>query len=286
MRIGTQSVAWLVLSCACASAAPASKGEREPDAETRALVAAQAGQARRIEELEARIALLEADARHVREVSNAAPPRSGETIRIAPPTAASESPAAPALTEIVSRSEPEPRGDTRRIPSYRLYGQKTNSAREPLAAVPEVSETLPVAPLPEQRAKRLPLTAAAHEGTDPTADYRAALRMLHDRHFDEASSAFGAFLADNPAHPLASNAIYWRGEARYAKRDYAEALADFESLLERFPNGEKAPDALLKVALCFRKLGAEDKAQLYFRRLRTTYPNSQAASIASREGST
>jgi tol-pal system protein YbgF len=285
MRIGTQSVAWLALACACASAAPAHKGEAEPDAETRALVAAQAGQARRIEELEARIALLEADARHVREVATPAPQRSGETIRIAPPSAASEAPTAPALTEIISRSEPEPAGESRHIPSYRLYGQKTNSNREPLAAVPEVSETLPIAPLPEQRAKHLPPTAA-HEASDPTADYRAALRMLHDRHFDEAASAFATFLADNPTHPLASNAIYWRGEARYAKRDYAGALADFESLLEHFPNGEKAPDALLKVALCFRNLGAEDKAQVYFRRLRTTYPNSQAASIASREGST
>jgi tol-pal system protein YbgF len=282
MRIGTQSVAWLALSCACASAAPSPKGELQPSAETRALLERQAEQARRITELEARIALLEGDARHVREVT-ATPLRSGETIRIAPPAAASEPQAAPALTEIANTAEPSSTAHS--IPSYRLYGQKPSSSREPLAAVPEVTETLPVAPLPEQRTKHVPPTAA-RETADPTVEYRAALRLLHDRHFDEAVNVLSAFLAENPTHTLASSARYWLGEARYAKRDYAQALAEFESLLERFPNSDKAPDALLKVAMCFRHLGAEDKAQTYFRRLRATYPNSQAASIASREGST
>jgi tol-pal system protein YbgF len=283
MRIGTQSVAWLALSCACAGAAPSAKGEQQPSADVHALLERQAEQVRRINELEARIALLEGEARHVRETTAATPLRSGETIRIAPPPAASEPQAAPALTEIANSVEAP--SAARGIPSYRLYGQKPSSSREPLAALPEVTETLPVAPLPELRAKRLP-PAAAHESADPTVDYRAALRLLHDRHFDEAVSVLTTFLAENPAHALASSARYWLGEARYAKRDYVQALAEFEALLERFPDSDKAPDALLKVAMCFRHLGAEDKAQTYFRRLRATYPNSQAASIASREGST
>jgi tol-pal system protein YbgF len=163
-----------------------------------------------------------------------------------------------------------------------------------LPGVPVVSETLPVAPLPEQRAGSQLRSAAV--AVAPAADsgggeaeltrYRTGLRLLRERHFAEAAAAFGAFLEAHPSHELAASALYWRGEANYARRDYVAARAEFEALLTRFPRADKAADALLKLALCFRQLGAEDKAKDALRRLRADYPNSQAASTAAREGST
>jgi tol-pal system protein YbgF len=240
----------------------------------------QQDQARRIVELEARIALLEADARGTRDTVSAQQ-RPSETIRIG-------SVRAPVDATNVATVEPEPEQLTattqnnRRLPSLRLHGRTESKslAREPLPDVPVVNETLPVVPLPEQRAKE------EVARVDPVADYREALRALRERHFDAALTGFAAFLSANPGHALVPNALYWRGEARYAKREYEPALSEFEALLKRFPDNDKAPDALLKVALCHRHLGAEDKAQAAFRRLRATYPNSQAATVATREGST
>ncbi|HEY2734696.1 MAG TPA: tol-pal system protein YbgF [Polyangiales bacterium] len=282
MRIRTQSAVWL-LSCACASSAPVREPDKTPALETRELVERQAEQARHIAELEARIALLESDARQAREGANASS-HATDTVRIGPSSEAVQPEVTPALTAIAS-AEPEP-SKNHRIPSYRLYGHPSANSADAIAPVPVVDETLPVAPLPDARAKRLPPSAAETNAPDATGDYRAALRMLNERRFDEALGAFSAFMNDHPDHPLLPKALYWRAETRYAKRDYAQALSDFEALLARFPDNDKAPDALLKAALCSRHLGAEDKAQGYFRRLLATYPNSQAASVASREGST
>jgi tol-pal system protein YbgF len=290
MRTRTQGVVLVASSLTwlsgCASASPAAKGGEGLNAEQRALDARQLEQARRISELEARIAMLEADARQVR--ATAAPVlRSAETIRIGATRAApAEEPAAQLVAAL---DEPQTPGLGRKVPSIRLYGHPAASAanRESLAPLPVVTESLPVVPLPEQRAKNRSQSHGDHgDREDPMADYRAALRLLQERRFDQALTAFSAFVAANPNHALVYKALYWRGEARYAKREYTEALSEFEALLARFPESDKAPDALLKVAMCFRHLGAEDKAQASFRRLRAIYPNSQAASIASREGST
>jgi tol-pal system protein YbgF len=298
MRIRTHRVALamsLALTCGCAGSAPGATvhtaHESGAEAELRVRLAAQS---QRLEELEARIALLEADARQAREGSGK-PLRSGETVRIGTPT------------DLVSTAPPRTAADddrsddatpATRTPHLRLYGRQASDStreREPLPSVPIVSEKLPVAPLPsshsldvhapEQSAKAAAVSGEASDdaGTD---DYRTALRLLRERNFDAALAALSAFLTANPKHALVHHALYWRAEVLYSKRDYAQALSEFEALGQRFPQSEKAPDALLKVALCFRHLGAADKAQAAFRRLRANYPNSQAASIASREGST
>lgn len=305
------------MACACASQQPTPV--REPDSgELQSLQALHNEQARRIEELETRIALLEADARAARGEPSS---RAGETIRIGAEPASA--PAAARSTGWGDETIDAEESNGKR-PRLRLYGQKGEvrelPVREPAArertlsaadslpranmpSVPTVSETLPVVPLPEQRAAQL-RAAAAPGGADsvpesprdaagiesarahPVTSYRAALRLLRERRFDQAIDAFSTFIVANPSHALAPNALYWRGEAHYAKREYAPALADFEGLMQRYPRAGKAADALLKTALCLRQLGSEDKARDVFRRLRTDYPNSQAASMAAREGST
>ena len=153
--------------------------------------------------------------------------------------------------------------------------------------MPEVSERLPVVPLPEQRAaKAVRAASAASADTDAREQYRKGLRALQDRRFEDALSQFSAFVSEHPQHDLVASALYWRCEAHYAKRDYSAASKEAEGLLERFPSASHAPDALLKLGLSLRKLGAQAKADAAFQRLRTDYPNSQAAQVAAREGST
>lgn len=313
------SVASLAMACACATAPPPAASE--PNAELQTLRALQSEQAHQIEELETRIALLEADARNARGSGTSAsvepPPRSGDTIRIGErrELTAAQPAARPVGWGDETIGDAEDSRSTKR-PRLKLYGQKGElrevpsreraetasdapAGRANLPSVPMVNETLPVVPLPQQRAAQLRAAepaSAADSGEAPRAEpvrpesplasYRGALKLLRERRFDQALDAFSAFITANPHHALAANALYWRGEAHYAKREYAPALADFEAMLERFPRAEKAADALLKQALCLRQLGSEDKARDVFRRLRTDYPNSQAASMAAREGST
>jgi tol-pal system protein YbgF len=147
---------------------------------------------------------------------------------------------------------------------------------DPEAGVPPI----PTAPVPVL-ASSPPINVPVE---DPgAAAYRAALAHLSARRFDQALSAFDAFVRQYPRHPYADNALYWRGEIHYARRDYRSALASFSAMLERYPNGNKLPEALLRVGLCYERMGERDRARRVFERLRTLYPHSVAARMASRE---
>ena len=86
------------------------------------------------------------------------------------------------------------------------------------------------------------------------------------------------FIAKYPKHPLAGNAQYWIGEAYWAQRDYRQALLEFEKVFEHGPG--KAPDALLKIGLCYLRLSDVSRAQQAWQRVVSEYPKSEAATMA------
>ena len=114
---------------------------------------------------------------------------------------------------------------------------------------------------------------------DPEAKraYDAALSLVNARQYDKALDALAAFLVRWPDHPYADNAMYWRGECYFARGEYARASEQFEGVVARFPLGNKAPDALLKLGVSQQKLGDPAKARESFQRLVQLYPHSEAA---------
>ncbi len=114
---------------------------------------------------------------------------------------------------------------------------------------------------------------------DPAAAraYDAALTLVNARQFDKALDALASFLVRWPDHPYADNAMYWRGECYFARGEYLRASEQFEGVLARFPAGNKAPDALLKLGMSHQKLGEPAKAKECFDRLAQSYPQSDAA---------
>jgi tol-pal system protein YbgF len=121
-------------------------------------------------------------------------------------------------------------------------------------------------------------SAAQPSALDPNAkrDYEAALSLVNARQYDAALDALAAFLVKYPDHPYADNALFWRGECYYAKGDYLHAAEQFEGVFTRFPAGNKAPDALLKLGMSHQKLGNPAKAKECFDRLAHAYPQSEA----------
>jgi len=246
----------------------------------------------RAREIEGRLALAESEARELRDESahreaSAARPR---TVRIGSPTGAS--PTAPQSPDADLVEEEEERLVLRlhEVPVRR----QLTPAMGPLALPPRpqgVPDRLPVVPIPGEPAVG---GAAASLGAPPeaapsaidataVAEYRAALADVRAERFDRAVTELAAFLARFPRHPYADNAMYWRGEVFYARRDYARALAEFEALIARYPNGNKVPDALLKMAMCHRRMGYDDRSRELFRRVQREFPESDAARLAARE---
>ncbi|MFT5355007.1 MAG: tol-pal system protein YbgF [Polyangiales bacterium] len=113
--------------------------------------------------------------------------------------------------------------------------------------------------------------------------YRGALGMLRSRRFAESLVAFERFEQTHPNHPQVANARYWRAELYYIQRQYGQARTAFESYVGRYPRGRRVADALLKLSLCFRRLGNEREATAHMDRLRREFPSSEAARLASRE---
>jgi tol-pal system protein YbgF len=114
---------------------------------------------------------------------------------------------------------------------------------------------------------------------DPAAKraYDAALSLVTAKEYDKALDSLAAFLVKWPDHPYADNAMYWRGECYFARGDYVHASEQFEGVLSRFPAGNKAPDALLKLGICRQKLGDPNGARELFVRLTQLFPKSEAA---------
>jgi len=123
-----------------------------------------------------------------------------------------------------------------------------------------------------------PSKPAPKAGGNPEQEYAAALATFRSREHGQAVLDFIDFIAKYPKHPLAGNAQYWIGEAYWAQRDYRQALLEFEKVFERGPG--KAPDALLKIGLCYLRLSDVSRAQQAWQRVVGEYPKSEAATMA------
>lgn len=128
-----------------------------------------------------------------------------------------------------------------------------------------------------QKLEQAPATATPGAALSDQQAYDAALAELRAGRYAEAERALAEFGKQHPASPLADNAQYWRGEALYVQRDFDAALAVFQAVATREPESRKAPDALLKLALCQYELGREPLARQTLARLKARFPDSDAA---------
>lgn len=115
---------------------------------------------------------------------------------------------------------------------------------------------------------------------DPRAQYRRYYAALRAGNHAFAITGFRNFIKRFPHHDFADNARYWLAEAFYDKRDYETALAEFNRVVQDYPQGNKVPDALLKIGFCHLALGDDAKARSALMRVIETFPNSKPAALA------
>jgi len=113
-------------------------------------------------------------------------------------------------------------------------------------------------------------------------DYERAFNLLKEGRYDLAVAAFKTFVQTYPKGSYTDNAQYWLGEANYVQRNFKAALAEFERVVNNFPDSPKRPDALLKMGYTYQELGDNDKARLSLNSVRMNYPDTTAARLASK----
>ena len=103
--------------------------------------------------------------------------------------------------------------------------------------------------------------------------YDQAFAYLQQTNYSDAQRAFTEFLKTYPTHPLAANAQYWLGETYFAQTQYSLAAKTFAKAFQEHPQGQKAPDALLKLALTLEKMNKKDDACLTLGELNKRFPS-------------
>jgi len=112
------------------------------------------------------------------------------------------------------------------------------------------------------------------------ATYDEGLRLLRDGQPAEAEEALRRFVAANADSNLADNAWFWIGESRLVRGDLDGALAAYRTTIERYPEGNKIPDALLKLGHALEQRGDASAAREAWGELVRRFPYTAAAEQA------
>lgn len=125
--------------------------------------------------------------------------------------------------------------------------------------------------------------ARATDARDPDlldVEYQQAVSALRTGNVEGGVARLEQFARDNPRHPHADNALYFRGLGLLGLEDFPAAAKAFELLLARYPAGDAVQDGMLRLAECHVRLKKRAEARELYTRLLTQYPGTAAASQA------
>jgi tol-pal system protein YbgF len=237
-----------------------------------------AAYAKQVEELENRLFIL-SDQIESRKVNDekVEPPRL-PTVALHPTSTPIPNMAAnlvPAGTESDSEPEVEYAGEAAKSNVHRPVLRLRGDAAE-VSIIREAPATPPVVRVTREGAPR----ASRDDGAEAVGIYRKAYEALRTGRHDEAAQGFKAFLRAYPASDLADNSQYWLGECYYDRKDFTQAVREFRRVIERYPNGNKVPDAMLKVGFSYLSLGSAEAGKQTLTQLQRSYPRHEAAVLA------
>jgi len=110
--------------------------------------------------------------------------------------------------------------------------------------------------------------------------YKEAYDSFRNGDYTNAIAQFEGVLENYPQSSLAPGAAYWIGNARYALRDYQLAIDAQKRLISKYPDSNKVPDALLNIATSQFEMGDRKAGRKTLENLLASYPHSEAAGKA------
>jgi tol-pal system protein YbgF len=135
----------------------------------------------------------------------------------------------------------------------------------------------------ESSKKPAAMVAAGTPATKPSsADeiYRSAKQAFDQGDSEAARKGFQEFIRRYPNSKNADNAQFWIGEIYYREKWYEKAILEYQNVIEKYPQGNKVPAALLKQGLAFSNIGDNANAKLILEELSRKYPKSNEAKVA------
>lgn len=117
----------------------------------------------------------------------------------------------------------------------------------------------------------------------PEEMYEVAVGQVKGGNPKKGRETLSDFAAKYPGHKLIPNALYWKGEAFFAEKDFENAILTFQDVVDKYPRGEKAPDAMYKQGLSFLALKDTKNARILLDLVPKKYPKSKAAEMAKKK---
>jgi len=125
--------------------------------------------------------------------------------------------------------------------------------------------------------------AGAGDAADVRKAYEQAFAVLRKKQYDEAIKQFQDLVSRYPQSSYAGNAIYWLGEANRVTRRYAQAVSEFNTLINTYPKSAKVASGYLKLGISQYQLGNYKEAKKAFQTVEKKYPNTSSARLAKEE---
>lgn len=110
--------------------------------------------------------------------------------------------------------------------------------------------------------------------------YNKAFSLYKKKDYGQAIMEFDSLLAYYPDTESSDNALYWKGECYYSMAKFTTAIAKFKEVVKQYPDGNKAADAQLKVGYSYIELKDKKKAGNAFQKVLDLFPFSDAAKVA------
>ena len=130
----------------------------------------------------------------------------------------------------------------------------------------------------EQKAATPP--AGTAPVVDPASAYEQSAQDLTQGRYALALQGFRDFVARFPTHDLADNAQYGVGECFFAQAKFDSAATEYQAVDKQWPQGDKVPAALYKLALCQDKLDKASDSRKTLESLVKRFPLSGEAQLA------
>jgi tol-pal system protein YbgF len=125
-------------------------------------------------------------------------------------------------------------------------------------------------------AQQTAMPSGAPTGGTPREQYEYATNLIQRGAYDDAEVALRSFISQHPSDELAGNAQYWLGETYYVRNDFKTAAVAFAEGYQKYPDSQKAPDNLLKLAMALGQQGQKENACVALRQLEKRYPDASA----------
>lgn len=118
---------------------------------------------------------------------------------------------------------------------------------------------------------------------DPVSENRAfeaAYALYKAENYQNAATAFRDFLKSYPQSVHEANVHYWMGNAYFLLKDCKNSVNSYQSLINKYQDHPRVPEAMLNIADCQLSLNNKTAARKTLKQLISQFPGSDASEKA------